>query len=154
MGAKILQRSLLEPVGRLWRPAGFAILLGSLVAPMPAHAVAASTAAGQASAFSNQPQWISSEGERPAQHLIALLQNSDLDGLDPNQFNIGALKQAAIAAETEGFAAADKANAMFDAALVAYVRALRSAPARDWIINDREAAPAAESADELLSEAA
>jgi len=152
MSAKIFVRSLPEPVGRHWRPTGFAILAGCLLAVLPAQPVAASSET-RTEVYSNRLQWISNEGERPAQHLIGLLQSSDLDGLDPSQFNIGALKRAVVAAP-KGFAAADKANAMFDAALVAYVRALRAAPTREWLINDREAAPGPPSAEELISEAA
>jgi len=155
MSAKIRLRSLPEPVGRRRRPAGFAIMAGSaLLAALPMQPVGASTTAMQISEFSGRPQWISSEGERPAQHLIALLQSSDLDGLDPNHFEIDKLKRAIANTETGGFAAADTANALLDAALVSYAKALRTAPSSEWIINDREAVPSAPSAEQLLTEAA
>lgn len=156
MEAKIVSRSFPKPAGRLVRPAGFAILAaGAMLAAAPVEPLAASTAtATHASEGSLRPQWVRSDGQRPAQHLIALLQSSDLDGLDPKRFNINGLKRAVMDAEGGGFAAADRANAMLDEALVSYVKALRSAPSRDWIINDREAVPSAPSSDELLDEAA
>ena len=137
------------------RPAGFAIWAATaMLAVTLAPPAVASTTPSEIGAFSSGPQWISSEGDRPAQHLIGLLQSSDLDGLNPQGFKINALKQVVAAAETGGFAAADKANAMLNEALVSYVTALRSAPAGDWIVNDREAIPPARSAEELLTEAA
>ena len=155
MDAEIVSRSLPKPVGRHVRPAGFAILAGAaLCSALPAEPAAAAATAIHADKVSARPQWISHDGQRPAQHLIGLLQSADLDGLDPKRFDIVALKRAVIAAESGGFAAADKANAMLDAALLSYVTALRAAPARDWIVNDREALPPPPSADELLGDAA
>jgi murein L,D-transpeptidase YcbB/YkuD len=155
MKAKIVPRSFSKPVGRLVRPAGFAILaLGTLLAGWPAEPAAAAASTTQVSAFSARPQWVRGDGQRPAQLLIALLQSSDLDGLDPKRFKVNALKRAVMAAESGGFGAADTANDMLDEALLDYVQALRSAPTRDWIVNDREAIPAAPSAEELLTEAA
>jgi murein L,D-transpeptidase YcbB/YkuD len=148
-------RSLPEPVGRKMRPAGFAVMAASvLLAALPAQPVVAAATAIQVSEFSGGPQWISSEGERPAQHLIGLLQSAKLDGLDPQRFDVERLKRAVAKSESGGFSAADKANALLDAALVSYVMALRKAPAGDWIITDREAVPAVPSAEELLAEAA
>ena len=155
MSARIRLRSLPKPVGRKVRPAGFAFMaMAALSIAVPTQALAASASADSATEFSAGPQWISSDGQRPAQLLIALLQSSDLDGLDPKRFDISGLKRAVIAAQTEGFAAADKANARFNKALVAYIAALRSSPTSDWIINDREAVPSAASAEELLADAA
>jgi len=84
---------------------------------------------------------------------FGLLQSADLDGLDPKAFNINRLKRAALAAESGKPKAVAKANARLDEALVAYVTALRKSPTRDWIINDREAIPAAPSPAELLAAA-
>ena len=155
MEAKIVSRSLPKPAGRLVRPAGFAILaLATLLTAWPAAPAAAASSATQVSAFSGKPQWVRSDGQRPAQLLIALLQSAELDGLDPKRFSVDRLKRAVMAAESGGFGAADKANDMLDEALVDYVQALRAAPTRDWIVNDREAIPAAPSSDELLAQAA
>ena len=157
MGATILIRSLPKPVGRQWRPAGFAFLLGSLMAAAaPAQPVVPLAAvAGQASDLQSAvgPQWVRRGDDRAALRLIGLLETSNLDGLDPKQFKIKALKRAVRDAESGNARAAAKANAALDRALVAYATALRQAPRDDWIINDRDAIPAAPSANELLEQA-
>jgi murein L,D-transpeptidase YcbB/YkuD len=155
MEAKIVSRSFPKPVGRPVRPAGFAVMaVAALLAGVAGQPAAATVTAVQVGIHTATPQWISSAGERPAQHLIGMLQSAHLDGLDASRFKISALKRAVIAAETGGFGAADKANAMLNEALVSYVRALRTAPTRDWIVNDRGAIPAVPAADELLADAA
>lgn len=157
MVAKILKRSLPKPAGRKWRPAGFAFLLGSLVAAAaPAQPIVPLAAvAAQASDLKSAagPQWVRSGDDRAALRLIGLLETSNLDGLEPKQFKLKALKRAVRDAEGGNAQAAAKANAALDRALVAYVTALRQAPKDDWIINDQEAIPAALSADELLAKA-
>lgn len=158
MGAKILLRSLPGPVGRQWRPAGFAILLGGLLAGAAPAQPAASLASAviESSDFQSaaDPQWVREGDDRAALRLIGLLETSGLDGLDPKIFKLKALKRAVRDAEGGSAKAADKANAALDRALSAYVTALRKAPNNDWIINDREAVPKAPASDELLAEAA
>jgi murein L,D-transpeptidase YcbB/YkuD len=92
--------------------------------------------------------------DRAALRLIDLLETSAIDGLDPRQFKIKALKRAVRAADSGSGDKAAKANAMLDKALVAYAAALRQPPTGEWIINDREAIPAPRPADDLLAEAA
>jgi murein L,D-transpeptidase YcbB/YkuD len=155
MEAKIVSRSLPKPVGRLVRPAGFAFLAaGALFAATPVEPLFASAVQIHSGEQQVGPQWIRGEDDRAAQLLIGLLQSADLDGLDPNSFNIKDLKRAVLAAEGGKPGKVAKANALLDDALVSYVTALRKAPPRDWIINDPEAIPAAPSADELLAGAA
>ncbi|HET9335888.1 MAG TPA: L,D-transpeptidase family protein [Sphingomicrobium sp.] len=120
---------------------------------MPVQPAFASASSAQYDREMAGPQWVRSGDDRAAQHLIGLLQSSDLDGLDPGKFNVNALKRAVLAAEDGDPASAAKANAMLDAALVAYVTALREAPTRDWIINDRDAIPAPPPPNELLTQA-
>jgi murein L,D-transpeptidase YcbB/YkuD len=158
MGAKILLRSLPKPVGRQWRPAGFAILLGSLLASAaPAQPVVASASAnvGWLDAQSAAgPQWVRRGDQRAAIRLIGLLETSGFDGLDPKIFKLKALKRAVRGADGGNLNAIAKVNAALDRALISYVTALRQAPKGDWIINDREAVPAMPTAEELLAEAA
>jgi murein L,D-transpeptidase YcbB/YkuD len=155
MEAKIGHRSFPKPAGRNMRPAGFALLAaGALLAAAPVEPLLASAVTAQSSEELAGPQWIRTGDDRAAQHLIALLQSADLDGLDPKSFNIKRLKRAVLAAEDGKPGAVAKANAMLDEALLSYVGALRKAPTGDWIVNDREALPTAPSADELLAEAA
>jgi murein L,D-transpeptidase YcbB/YkuD len=99
------------------------------------------------------PQWVTSD-QRAAKHLIALLQSADLDGLDPQQFKVKPLLHALREGAKGRRKAADRANAAFDRALVAYATALRANASQDWIINDRAAVPAAPSPSALLAQAA
>ena len=158
MGAKILLRSLPEPVGRQWRPAGFSILLGSLLAgAAPAQsAVPLAAADGGWSDLQSAagPQWVRSGDDRAALRLIGLLETSELDGLNPKQFKLKSLKRAVRDADGGNSNAVAKANAAFDRALLSYVTSLRQSSKGDWIINDQEAIPAAPSAGKLLAEAA
>ncbi|HEY0627893.1 MAG TPA: L,D-transpeptidase family protein [Sphingomicrobium sp.] len=155
MEAEIATRSFPKPVGRQVRPAGFAVLAaGALLVAAPAEPVSAAAVFTQSNEEAGGPQWVRSGDDRAAQHLIGLLQSAALDGLDPKSFDTKRLKRAVLAAEEGRASAVAKANALLDEALVAYVTALRQAPTRDWIVNDREAIPAAPSADELLAEAA
>jgi len=154
MEAKIVSRSLPKPVGRLVRPAGFALLAaGALLAAVPAEPVFASAVYAQPAEAAAGPQWIRAGDDRAAQQLIGLLQSANLDSLDPNSFNIKRLKRAVLSAEGGKRGAIAKANGLLNDALVAYVTALRNAPARDWIVNDRDAIPAPLLADKLLAEA-
>ena len=145
-----------KPAGRPLRPAGFAMLaLARLLAAaplQPAHAASADSS-DQVGAVSSGPQWVTTD-QRAASHLIALLQSSELDGLDPNQFQIKPLSKALRSASGGNFKAADRANAIFDRALMQYVTALRSTPPKEWAIVDRAAVPAAPPASVLLGQAA
>jgi murein L,D-transpeptidase YcbB/YkuD len=156
MEAKIVSRSLPKPVGRLVRPAGFAVMAAvALFAAVPAEPLFAASIASEVwAAEVAQPQWFASGDERAATRLIQLLETSALDGVDPRQFKIKELKRAVRAAASGRLSAVDKANAMLDRALISYATALRRAPTNDWIINDRGAVPAAPRAGELLAEAA
>jgi murein L,D-transpeptidase YcbB/YkuD len=158
MGAKIRLRSLPEPVGRQWRPAGFAMLLASLlISAAPAQAAGASTASNIEWLDARpavSPQWVRSGDDQAALRLIDLLETSEYDGLDPSQFRIKTLKRAVRDAGDGDDRSVAKANAALDRALVTYVTALRQPPTDAWIINDQEAVPEAPPADKLLAEAA
>ena len=156
MAEKIVSRSSPKSAGRHKRSAGFAFLLaGALVAAPPLDpAYAGSTAVADAERSQARPQWIANGDERAALRLIELLETSSLDGLDPKSFKVKSLKRAVRASENGSESAVAKANTMLDRALIAYVTALRQAPTRDWIINDREAIPSAPSSAALLRQAA
>ena len=156
MEAKIDSRSFPKPVGRLVRPAGFAMILaGALLATAHAEPVIASAAAyAPAAQPSARPQWVRAGDEHAALRLIGLLQTSKLDGLNSKKFNIKSLTRAVRAASGGNPAAVARANAALDRALLSYIAAMRQVPTRDWIINDREAIPSARPAAELLAEAA
>jgi murein L,D-transpeptidase YcbB/YkuD len=122
-------------------------------APLQPAYAASADASDQVSEISSGPQWVTAD-QRAATHLIALLQSSDLDGLDPNQFKIKPLLKALRSASDGNLKAADRANAAFDRALIQYVTALRSTPSKEWSIVDRAAVPAVPSASVLLRQAA
>jgi hypothetical protein len=105
-----------EPAGRSLRPAGFAMLaLAGLLAAAPLQPADAASAytSDQVNEVRPGPQWVTAD-QRAATHLIAMLQSSDLDGLDPNQFKIKLLLKALRSASGGNFKAADRANAVFD----------------------------------------
>ncbi|WP_294120143.1 L,D-transpeptidase family protein [Sphingomonas sp.] len=130
------------------------LLAGLLaVAPLQPAVASAATVAANANQFSSGPQWVTSD-QRAATKLIALLQGSDLDGLDPRQFKTKQLLKALRSASGGNLKAVDKANAAFNRALVSYATALRSAPSKEWAFVDRAAVPETPSAAALLAEAA
>src|SRR4030095_11532735 len=145
-----------KPAGRPLRPAGFAMLaLAGLLAAAPLQPAngASARAFAPGSEGSAGPQWVTAH-QRAATHLIALLQSSDLDGLDPGQFKIKPLLKALRSASGGNLKAADRANAVFDRALMQYVTALRSTPSKEWAIVDPAAVPPPPSAPVLLGQAA
>jgi L,D-transpeptidase YcbB len=155
MEAKIALRSFPKPAGRIMRPAGFAFLAtAALFAATPVEPAFASAAYVQADRESAGPQWVRDGDSGAALELIGLLESAGLDGLDPKDFKVAALKKAVRSAWGGKPAAETKANALLDRALLAYAAALRQAPTGEWIVNDREAIPKPPSAAELLAEAA
>ena len=145
-----------KPAGRPARPAGFAIMaMAGLLAAAPLQpAIAAGVSStAEPNEYTPGPQWVTSD-QRAATHFIALLQNADLDGLDPQRFQTKTLLRALKSASGGSMKAADKANAAFNRALVDYVTALRAAPSSEWAIVDRSAVPAIPSPTALLAQAA
>ena len=136
------------------RPAGFVMLImAGLMAAVPLQPATASNAAAESNESKTAPQWVTSD-QRAAIHLIALLQTAELDGLDPERFNVKPLLRALSEASDGNFKAVDRANAAFNRALVVYVSALRTAPSPEWSIVDRAAVPSTPSASALLAQAA
>lgn len=154
MVATIGLRSLPKPVGRLVRPAGFAMLAAvAAIVAAPAEPVSAAQPQAQLEKEQARPQWVRAGNAEAARRLIGLLESSGLDGLNPKKFKIGSLKKAVRAAERGSPAAVARANAMLDGALISYVTALRRAPTSDWIINDQEALPPDVTAAQILAAA-
>ncbi|MCL6739758.1 L,D-transpeptidase family protein [Sphingomonas sp. RB56-2] len=131
------------------------LAVASLLALAPVQPALASRAALAAEKIdpASGPQWVTSD-QRAASHFLALLQTSDLDGLDPARFKLKPMLKALRSASEGKLKAVDRANALFDRALVDYVTALRSTPSKEWAIVDRGAVPAAPSASALLAQAA
>jgi len=147
----------MKPAGRPPRPAGLTLLaVGALLAASPPQPVAASSAISAAALdeVSAGPQWVSQGNDRAAVRLIALLQSANLDGLNPKQFKVKALKGAVRSAARGNPASVARANAMLDRALISYVTALRNLPSPEWTVVDRSVAPAPPKATALLAQAA
>ncbi len=155
MVARIGNRSLPKPAGRLVRSAGFAFVAAAMLAAgLPAEPLHAASVQLQLDERSPGPSWVQPGDAEAARSLVALLESSEIDGLDPGSFRPAALRKAVRAAERGNPGAIEKANAMLDRALVSYVTKLRQAPMGDWIINDREAIPRVPSASKILADAA
>jgi len=146
-----------EPAGRPVRPAGFAMLAaGALLAAWPLQPATASIAAVVATSaqIGARPHWVADGDDQAAVRLIALLESAELDGINPKQFKVKALKKAVRSASRGNPETAARANAMLDRALISYVTALRSSSSGEWQVVDRAAAPAMPSAAALLAQAA
>ncbi len=157
MTGRIISGRSCKLVGRLARPAGFAMALacaGLVMAPAaaasPAIAVAASAAQYQTAV---RPMWTERDPSAAAQ-LVGLIESSMLDGLDPEKFQVKALKSAVRSAARGDRQDMVRADAMLDRALVAYVTALRSTSSGEWTVVDPAAMQGAPSASSLLSQAA
>jgi murein L,D-transpeptidase YcbB/YkuD len=105
-----------------------------LAAAVPATAPAAQAPlAGQTIADfyrsrAGYPLWLSPASGDAAQQLVNLLSTANLDGLDPNRYQVAALRQALEAARTGKRKRVAEADEMLSAAFVAYVDDLRQDP--------------------------
>ncbi len=152
-----------RPAGRS-RPAGFvavALVLGTvLTAPGPLQAQRAADSASGAVALVQDFQtgsgatWFAGRQPEAAGRLLDLLATSQIDGVNPRQFNLKALHRAVgrAAADPRQAPAADR---LLNSALLRYVAAMRAvAPSDEWTIVDRAAVTSAPPAATLLRQAA
>ena len=154
------------PVGRLVRPAGFAMLLALGLGSVPAQAAEAPPAgiAGGVGAMAitqfydergGAPIWLAGGQIEPGRRLIELLARSDLDGLDPRRFNVRQLGKALEAAEDGNPRDVARADRMLSEAFIRYVADLRQIrPGTEWKFVDPEAKPRPVDARVLLQQAA
>ena len=147
-----------KPAGRLVRPAGFAITaLVSLIAAQPALAGPAVAGAAKSTAIrpdGAQPHWFSAGDYRAAEELVALLESSSLDGLDPSIFRVGSLRKAVRRAQEGDLPQSQAAERKFNEAFVRYVQALHAGAGQGWVVVDKELAPGRESPGQILARAA
>ncbi len=147
-----------RPAGRK-RSAGFVFgLLGTLAVAglsVPASAPAQSYGSGYAAAArGNGLVWFGAGQNQAANRLLALLATSEVDGINPKQFNIRAM-QRAIRAASKGRAQAQSADRLLTTNFLRYVAAVRSvAPSKEWSIIDREVISSSGQAAALLRNAA
>jgi murein L,D-transpeptidase YcbB/YkuD len=101
------------------------------------------------------PIWLTAGQHEPGARLLDILEHSDLDGLDPQSFDLDELSRAMHAAESGRRTDVARADRMLSEAFLRYVADLRRVgPSSEWQFVDREAAPAAPSVSALLREAA
>ena len=74
------------------------------------------------------PLWLSPTAGDAAKQLMTLLSSANLDGLDPNRYNVVALQQALDAARSGKRKRVEQADVMLSNAFVAYVTDLRQDP--------------------------
>ena len=153
-----------RPAGRS-RPAGIAGLAlaagAALFVPAAANAsggaVRTADAIVVAASDDNRTgtfSWFADGQGEAAYALIDLLATSEIEGLDPRQFNVRALQRSVRRAlgDPDQARAADR---QLNEALTRYVAALRAIPpSKEWTIVDRGAVPSAAPATEMLRNAA
>jgi len=162
MAMGIVDRRSPHPAGRLVRPAGFAVLaaVASALALSPVQAAAGPAQASSAPLAqyhdpqSRSPIWLAGGQQDAAHRLMTLLATSELDGIDPRQFNLRALQKAVRRAASGNRLDVDRADRMLSEAFLRHVAATRRIGSSEWQFVDREVAPAAPQASQLLREAA
>jgi L,D-transpeptidase YcbB len=100
-----------------------------------------------------RPLWLSQRG-RQAALLIDMLENAELDGLQPDKYRADALRSALRAAQSGNPKALRRADMMLSEAFVEYVRDLRQPVGVGTIYVDRELRPSAPSPESILQAAA
>ncbi len=102
-----------------------------------------------------RPVWLIGGMVRPeAQQVIDLVRNAAADGLDPDRYDADGLAEAVAAAEGRDPVALARAESMLSAALAAYASDLRRTSSVDMHYVDRDLAPQALSAAEVLDRVA
>jgi L,D-transpeptidase YcbB len=100
-----------------------------------------------------RPLWLSQRG-RQAALLIDMLENAELDGLQPDKYRADALRSALRAAQSGNPKAVRRADMMLSEAFVDYVRDLRRPIDVGTIYVDRELRSSAPSPESILQAAA
>jgi len=168
MAMGIVDRRSPRPAGRHVRPAGFALLAfaASALAPVPAagsandplSVVAGTTGTAALAQYYDAraaaPIWLAGGRQDAADRLMTMLATAELDGIDPRQFNLRALQKAVRRASGGNPVDVDRADRMLTQAYLRHVAATRRIGASEWKFVDREVAPTAPQAIELLRQAA
>jgi len=100
-----------------------------------------------------RPLWLTQQG-RQAVLLIDMLENAELDGLQPDKYRADALRSAVRAAQSGNPKAVRRADVMLSEAFIEYVRDLRQPIDVGTIYVDRELRPSAPSPESILQAAA
>lgn len=158
--------------GRAARPVPYFSAIGGVAAalalaavPLPASAATSPAAvAGAASSSAGitdfyrargaRPLWLAPTSGAAARILLGLLESAEVDGLDPDRYQVRKLAAALRAAGGGDRRAAERAERMLSEAFVDYARDLRRAPDTGMIYVDRQLAPTPWPARQLLDKAA
>ena len=146
-----------RPAGH-FRSAGFAffalVASAAMVAPASATAVGAYSAAESSAARDRDVSWLADGQGHAAYGLIDLLATSDVEGVEPRQFQIRTLQRSVRRALSDP-GQAEAADRLLSEAFVRYVKAVRAVPpSKEWTIVDRGAVPDAPPAMAMLRDAA
>src|SRR5689334_1893432 len=117
--------------GKMILAAGAAVLAGLEASPAyaesapPAVSAAAPAVHGQSVADfyrgrNNYPLWLAPTAGDAAEQLVTLLGSANLDGLDPERYNVAGLRQALDAARRGKRKQIEQADQLLSAAFVAY----------------------------------
>jgi len=143
-----------RPVGRSW-PAGFvgiAILAGAavLTGTVPLSGASAAANIAQSDESYGGSLWFPGGKPDAAFRMLGLIASSEIDGVNPRDFNIGRLQQAVRRAP-----GSPDTDRLLSETLSRYVAAVRAVPASDeWTIVDRGAVQSSARVPEMLREAA
>ena len=100
------------------------------------------------------PLWLTPAAGNAAQHVFLLLSNARIDGLDPQQYKLGAIQDALRAASSGNRKALARADQLLSEGFVAYVRDLKRDPGLSILYVDAELKPAVPSPRAVLNDAA
>jgi murein L,D-transpeptidase YcbB/YkuD len=128
-----------------------------MVAPAAATAPSVIGAAAATQAFETRgtaPTWFAGGQSRAAEGLLEILATSQIEGINPRQFDIRGLQRAVRRAQADR-GQAMIADRLLNQAFVRYVGALRALPtSNEWTIVDREAVGARPAPMAMLRQAA
>ena len=125
-------------------------------APNPAVSLTSAGAKGVSEFYKGRdkrPLWLGQQG-RQATLLIDMLDNAELDGLNPEDYRVDALRKAVSAAGFGSSKAVRRADLMLSEAFVDYVRDLHEPKDVGTIYVDRDLRPSPPSAKAILDGAA
>ena len=127
---------------------------GSAGAPAVVSTIGTTAIAQFYDARGGMPIWLAGGQQDAAHRLMTLLATSELDGVDPRQFNLRALHKAVRRAGSGNRSDVDRADRLLSEAFLRHVAAVRRIGSTEWQFVDREAAPSAPRAGDLLRQAA
>lgn len=120
-------------------------------------ATATNSSAGVADFYrarGGHPLWLAPQSGAAAQRMLALLNSTSIDGLDPRRYDVRTIAGALRDARRGDARAVNRAEMILSQAFVSYARDLRRPPGIGVVYVDRELVPVPPAARELLDSAA